>query len=214
MPCCASALLVLALVQPAGRVDVDDAVRAEVARTWSTDAAQVRVAWGRPVPEGAQFQSLSWAQDGAVIYVTVQAGGGKRVLSGVASSRHSVPVAARPLDRGMVLDSADVQWEDRWVAGPPQRSGADVVGFEVRRRLDAGDLLQHPAVAARDVVRSGDDVTVLVQHGRVQLRVSGRAASNAPLHGRVTARLSTGARVRGVVTEPGVISVSEGMEQT
>jgi flagella basal body P-ring formation protein FlgA len=109
------------------------------------------------------------------------------------------PVAARDLPRGHVLAADDIS--------PATPS---LVGWTTRRVITAGQALREPAVArplAASAITAGQQVAVVWRDQGIQLRMSGVAASAAPIGARVKVRLDARRRLEGTVVAPGVVQL-------
>ena len=109
------------------------------------------------------------------------------------------PVAARELPRGTQIEAADVAGE-----------GADkVVGWITRRLVEEGDPLVAPAVAAPDIIRSGDPVQLIWREGTLELRLSGKAMGSAAEGESLLVRVDRKRRYKGIASAPGEVHLSE-----
>ena len=123
-----------------------------------------------------------------------------------------VAVAAKPLNVGTTLRLEHLAIRERLFeeAAPPEMGdpGA-LVGQQVQRFLDAGDLLTPDALEPRDLVLRSRPVTV-VGGGAVQINVSGIALDTGRLGDSVRVRLGDGRQrreVRGTVTGIGTVRI-------
>lgn len=105
----------------------------------------------------------------------------------------SVPVAARALPRGTVLQSADVQGD-----------ATSVLGFETQRVVAAGEALRAPAIAPAAAVRAGDVVTVRVEQGGITVTRDGTALSSARAGQPVRVRIGQHS-LSGIAVASGVV---------
>ena len=107
--------------------------------------------------------------------------GDKRVGSAVARVmvNGSAIVAARALSRGDAVTAADVRRIAQDLPDMPLRrlpQMDEVVGGRLRRDVAAGELLTPALVQIPPAVRTGDDVTVTVKVGTVEVAGVGRAS--------------------------------------
>ena len=113
-----------------------------------------------------------------------------------------VPVAARALPRGTVL-------EDRDIAYRPAPSGATRVevaaGWVTKRVIAEGEPLREPAVAPPALISSGQVVQLVWTDGKIEVRITGRAMNAATAGGRVTVRVDTERRFEGVAIGAGLV---------
>jgi flagellar basal body P-ring formation protein FlgA len=115
-----------------------------------------------------------------------------------------VPVAARDLPRGATLTPADILLREGTGGDAAE---AVTAGWVTRRMIRAGEALRAPAVGRPDAVRSGEEVTVRLRQGTVQLTLRGVAAAGAGIGETVWVRIGTGWRLEGVVAGPGEVSI-------
>jgi flagellar basal body P-ring formation protein FlgA len=89
-----------------------------------------------------------------------------------------IPVAVRPLERGAVLRSADLELRTAPPSlgrGQPPLKIADLVGKELLRALPAGQPISGDLVQSQRLVHRGDKVTVKALASGVVVTISGKA---------------------------------------
>ncbi len=123
-----------------------------------------------------------------------------------------VAVAAKPLNVGTTLRLEHLAIRERLFedAAPPELGdpGA-LVGQQVQRYLNAGDLLTPDALEPRDLVLRSRPVTV-IGGGAVQINVSGIALDTGRLGDSVRVRLGDGRQrreIRGTVSGVGTVRI-------
>ena len=124
-----------------------------------------------------------------------------------AQEESRVPVAARALPRGAVLEQKDIAYRPA-ASLPGTAAGtraAAAAGWVTKRVIAEGEPLREPAVAPPALIRSGDVVQVVWTDGALELRLTGRAMNAATAGGRVTVRVDTERRFEGVATAPGQV---------
>lgn len=188
---------------------------AGIAQRWGVEPALVQVEWTEPLPPNTAGEVTlrgpgaqgSWLVDVRTADGTVQRG---RLRAGVVQRAAR---AARDLPRGVTITAADLAWADTLVWGPPLREdAADLEGWTTRRVITAGERLAPPAVAPPIWVRAGDDVRLIVVRGSLELVMPARAAGSGAAGERVAVRASTGRRLTGTITGPGVVRVDAGKD--
>ena len=189
---------------------VADSVTARVAAAWDVDPESVRLSWWRgaaSLPEDGPVELLGNGAGGAWV---VRAGAGRsarsvRVKAGVMVT---LPVAARVLERGQVLEPENVRYEKRLQWGPPSRDvPRDVSGFVVNRVVPPGSVLSDPAVSPPPLVEAGQAVQLIWRRGTIELKLSGTAAGTGAKNQRVAVRTPNGQRLEGVVMGPGLVHI-------
>ncbi|HET8655417.1 MAG TPA: flagellar basal body P-ring formation chaperone FlgA [Longimicrobiaceae bacterium] len=118
-----------------------------------------------------------------------------------AAQAAKAPVAARDLDRGIVLTAKDVTFP----AGTTPDSAAAPIGWTTRRVIAAGEPLMAPSVAPPDVIRQGSAVQLVWRTGGLELRLIGRAMNSAAAGERVLVRVDMHRRFSGVAVGPGIV---------
>jgi flagella basal body P-ring formation protein FlgA len=150
-------------------------------------------------------------------HVTVQVRcadpGGWRVYVPVELNVYDrVVVAARSVDRGATLNSADLVVEERETSALPasyMRDPAELAGFTLARSVVAGTVISPSVLAADHIIHRGDVVTLIAQSGAMIVRAQGRAMNDAALRATVRVQnLGSGRQVEGVVSGAGVVEVA------
>ena len=118
-----------------------------------------------------------------------------------------VPVAARALPRGAVLEEKDIAYQP---ATSPTGAAAGTrpqaeAGWVTKRVIAAGEPLREPAVAPPALIKSGDVVQVVWTDGKMEVRITGRAMNAATAGGRVTVRVDTERRFEGIAIGAGLV---------
>ena len=114
-----------------------------------------------------------------------------------------VAVAAKHLPPGSAISADSVRFERRDVTR--NRKGyytalAAVEGFRVTRPVMAGQVLAPDALAADNVIRRGQTVTLTVANAGIRINMSGRALADGAIGQRIKVENSSSRRVvEGVV---------------
>ncbi len=126
-----------------------------------------------------------------------------------------VAVATVPLARGQTLSAADVRLEKTSVATAQTaffQSLDAVVGMQVQRPIVPGTILGPAMLKAPRAVRRGESVTLSLAVGTLAVRVAGTALKDGALGERIPVRNMNSKRVvEGVISEPGVVQVTNSM---
>lgn len=123
------------------------------------------------------------------------------LIAGASSgSAQQLPVAAKDLQRGATLEAADILLQE----GDP----TELVGWVTRRVIKEGEVLQAPAVAPADVIRSGDRVQLVWREGSMEIRMTGKAMSSAAPGEKVLVRVDTQRRFEGIAHAPGEVRLA------
>ncbi|MDQ6827898.1 MAG: flagellar basal body P-ring formation chaperone FlgA, partial [Gemmatimonadota bacterium] len=179
---------------------------------WNVPEERIRLEWLgdtiAPMPDATMRVEGSGSSSEWTVIIATPAGSPirRRVRAGVDER---VAVAAHALARDSELVADDIAWKMivRW--GPPRESkpAAPMAGWVTRRIIAAGEPLAEPAVAPAWAVKSGQEVSVVVRRGAMELRVHGIAQGSASVGQKVTVRLDVRRRVAGVVTAGGEVEV-------
>lgn len=139
-------------------------------------------------------------------------GGEPVTITGRADVVVDVPVLARPLARGEVIEAGDVEWvrirSDR-IRADAITSESALVGQEARRSLRPGEVLRGYDLREPAAVTRGETVALVFQSGPLTLTARARALENAALG--QTARfvnLQSNRTIEGVVEAPGRVRVT------
>jgi flagella basal body P-ring formation protein FlgA len=127
--------------------------------------------------------------------------------------RRAVPVAARPLLHGDVVDTMDVELGEivSWVI--PEGPVVDdelPIGWEVRTSIARGEPVRAPAAWPPPAVQAGETIQVTWSRGPVHVVMAGTALNRAREGQRVRVRLEGGrGNVSGIVTAPGNVQFAK-----
>ncbi|WP_429912395.1 flagellar basal body P-ring formation chaperone FlgA [Glycocaulis sp.] len=139
-------------------------------------------------------------------------GGDPVTVTGRADPVLDVPVLARPLARGEVIEAGDIEWvrmrSDR-IRADAVTSERALVGQEARRALRAGEALRSYDLREPAAITRGETVALVFQSGPLTLTARARALENAALG--QTARfvnLQSNRTIEGVVEGPGRVRVT------
>ncbi|MCU0626661.1 MAG: flagellar basal body P-ring formation chaperone FlgA [Gemmatimonadaceae bacterium] len=128
-----------------------------------------------------------------------------------------VPVATRPLARGVVLAGGDVTIGETitWgrPAGPSPAADSlqdfaeapSFTGVELRRVVQVGEAIRARDLAPAPLIQSGDTVTAEVVRDGVTLTLRATALRSAPVGARIPLRASHGRRLDGIVVSRSLV---------
>lgn len=109
-------------------------------------------------------------------------GGEPELVTGRVQSVVDVPVLARPLARGEVIEAGDIEWQrlpaDR-VRSDAILAEADLVGQEARRALRAGEALRGYDLTVPSVIARGETIDLVYSVGALTLTARARALEDA-----------------------------------
>ncbi len=113
----------------------------------------------------------------------------------------TTPVAARDIARGASLVAADVRGT--------MDSNTVAPGWIARRAIRAGEMLRHPAVAPAPLVRRGTPIAAVLDHGALYLSLSAIALGDGHAGDRVAVRLGPNRILRGTVSGPARVALTD-----
>lgn len=123
-----------------------------------------------------------------------------------------VAVASIPLVKGQILDAAAVKLQKTNIARLKNGYFADndaLKGLEARRSLPSGTVLTSRNLQPRMLVKSGQQVTLVLDYRGLQVKSSGRALQSARMGQRVRVRNSQSQRiVEGIVSGEGLVKIT------
>ncbi len=211
---CAAALIAAspAIAAPTARLAEDRVLREFGAEL--PEGAQIEIALRSDVPDVADFIA-DFRMDrhtGRFLGLFVAADGTTFRGMGVATISVSVAVPARKLMPGEVIALSDLETVSVPLAdmGAFAIGAADaLVGKEVRRVLRKGRPVMQQSVATPFAVERGDQVTILLSDGGLQLSAPGRALADAHVDEPVrVVNLSSSKTISALVTGEGRVEVS------
>jgi flagella basal body P-ring formation protein FlgA len=180
-------------------------VRDAIARGWNVESRVVRLQWGTmPIrarlDESMAFRVVGRGADGRYV-VLVTTDRGELAVSLRAGVEDSTWVTSRPLAVNTRVGAADVRRELRLTWGRDSTADAAApIGWETRRSLRAGEILDPSAVAPPPSVAAGETVRFEWTAGAIAIEREGVAANRARIGETVWARdPATGERLRGTV---------------
>lgn len=172
------------------------------------EAGQVQVS--------ARRAGFDWSNSNGIRRIIVREGQdnggvstGGRALAGAARGNVEVLAYARSLSAGEIVQPQDLVWVK--MAGAPMDAPRDadaVIGLAAKRPLREGAAVQSRDVAAAQVIKTGDLVTVTYDGGGISLSLQGKAMAAAAT-GDLFAVQNTLSKkiIQAVATGPGSAAV-------
>jgi flagella basal body P-ring formation protein FlgA len=172
--------------------------------------AQTLILNARAVQAAAWRAGLDWANAEGVSRIVVrsaESAAAAAPAATAAATRRNVDVLtyARSLSAGEIVQPEDLVWGK--AAGAPAdapRDADDVIGLAAKRPLRAGASVQQHDVAAAQVVKTGEMVTVTYEDEGVSLSLQGKAVTSGAV-GEVINIQNTQSKkvIQAVVAGPG-----------
>lgn len=149
----------------------------------------------------------------STVEVSCPDAGGWRLFVPVKVRRNqTVLILNRGIAAGETIGVADITTAQRdaaRIAGAALADPAAAVGRVARRTLAAGSLLSANDLVAQRLIRRGDSVSLVSRRGGVEVRVAGKALSDAGENERVSVEnLSSRKIVQGTVAASGDVFVT------
>lgn len=186
----------------------DMVVAARMGPTAVLDAGQVQVS--------ARRAGFDWNNSNGIRRIIVREGAdnggvsaGSRTLAGAARGNVEVLAYARSIAAGEIVQPQDLIWVK--MAGAPMDAPRDadaVIGLAAKRPLREGAAVQSRDVAAAQVIKTGDLVTITYEDGGISLSLQGKAMAAAAT-GDLFAVQNTLSKkiIQAVATGPGSAAV-------
>lgn len=173
----------------------------------------------RAVQLAASRAGLDWANAEGLQTIVVAAGGGARRAEGRtagAPARGNVEVLtyARSLAAGEVVQPQDLVWSKAAAAPTDAPSEAETaIGLAVRRPVREGAAVAMRDLAAVQVVKPGETITVTYAADGISLSLDGKAMNAAGVGELVNVQNTTSKKIiQAVVTGPGQAVVGPAAE--
>jgi len=123
----------------------------------------------------------------------------------------AVIVVVRPLGRDQVIQSEDVRLERRKLselAGGYVTDPESVIGWQAKRALVPGQVINGSLIKPRLLIRRGETVTLISQTSGVRVSALGEALEDGIAGQRIRVRNRSSKRVvDGIVEAPGIVRV-------
>lgn len=132
------------------------------------------------------------------------------VRSHVVAQR-AIPVLVRPLPRHALVSRDDLKLVDQPLDSNAQGMIEDpeqIVGMQLTRALNAGSIVRVNQLRKPKVIKRGQQVTLVSGSGGLEVRIQGKALTDAASGERVAvSNLSSGRKVEGIAHSDGTVSV-------
>jgi len=186
----------------------DIVVAARMGPTAVLEAGQVQVS--------ARRAGFDWTNSNGIRRIIVREGqdnggvsAGGKTLAGAARGNVEVLAYARSIMAGEIVQPQDLVWVK--MAGSPMDAPRDadaVIGLAAKRPLREGAAVQSRDVAAAQVIKTGDLVTITYDDGGISLSLQGKAMAAAAT-GDLFAVQNTLSKkiIQAVATGPGSAAV-------
>lgn len=203
--------------QAAFATDIETLVEEQFQVEWNgaiPDGATLRIKYSPSVPDAVALRAF-WADpsSGQFVADAFREDGSVTRVSGFAMVMQTVPVPARQMQPGEILQASDINE----IEIPARRINSfaitdtdALIGQEVRRLLNAGHPVMAQSVMAPRLVERGEHIRLVFKDGGLNLSVTGKALSDAAKGDDVkVVNLSSNQSVMGIATADGIVEVSQ-----
>ncbi|TDY58368.1 flagella basal body P-ring formation protein FlgA [Aminivibrio pyruvatiphilus] len=198
------------IMPPEVAVFLDESLSAVIKRLsgweWQVEAEPLG-----PVPPGIPVAPPSVAPGTGSVTLKYDDGSGtERSLAVRLSWSRPAVVAARPVERGKVLDRDDVTVQAVRVlrSTPLASSVEEVLGAVARRNLSAGEPVALNLLSSAPIIQRGDPVIISVRKAGFRIEVRGEALDAGCLGDTIRVRnLQSRKVIQAVATAPGRVEV-------
>lgn len=198
------------IMPPEVAVSLDESLSAVIKRLsgweWQVEAEPLG-----DIPPGKPVGPLSIAPGTGSVTLKYDDGtGSERSLAVRLSWSRPAVVAARPVERGKVLDRDDVTVQSvRILRSTPLASAVeDVLGTVARRNLSAGEPIALNLFSSAPIIQRGDPVIISVRKAGFRIEVRGEALDAGCLGDTIRVRnLQSRKVIQAVATAPGRVEV-------
>jgi flagellar basal body P-ring formation protein FlgA len=133
------------------------------------------------------------------------------LLTQISVHATELPVAARQLDRGTIVQIEDITWQDTDIRRNDNSitDATKIVGLELKRTLNLGMPFRAQDVAAPTLVRRGQSITLLVSTGGMQLATSGISLQDGAANAIIRVQNNSTKRIiEGRVMDSSTVKIS------
>lgn len=128
------------------------------------------------------------------------------------SSYKKVLVATRQLQKGSLLNAADIQLKRYDISTLPYGYLEDInsgTGMKIKKRVLAGAVLTPSMLKKPQIISRGQRVTIMAKSGRMEVRMEGKALANGALGERIKVmNLKSKQKLEGIITASGEVNVA------
>jgi flagella basal body P-ring formation protein FlgA len=122
-----------------------------------------------------------------------------------------VPVLSKGISAGTIITESDIMpiktLYSRVKSGYVIRVG-DIVGMQAKRTLAGGSFIKRNDILKPQVVRKGDNVSMIYDHGNIKLRTNGIADQSGAIGDNIKVKNeATGTMVHGIVKGKNLVEV-------
>lgn len=123
-----------------------------------------------------------------------------------------VLVTSQPLTRGTILNAGNLKRAKHDLAKLPNgyfKQLSQSIGMRLKRNLSAGTALTPAMLKKPQIIRRGQQVTMLAKTGRMEVRMTGKALANGAVGEIIQVmNLSSKQKLEGIITSTGEVQIN------
>ena len=123
----------------------------------------------------------------------------------------NILVAKRQLQKHTILTESDIKLVKHDLASLSYGYFEDIknaTGMKIKRRVLAGAVLTPAMLKKPQIITRGQQITILAQSGRMEVRMSGKALANGAVGDRIKVmNIKSRQKLEGIVTSSGEVKV-------
>lgn len=124
----------------------------------------------------------------------------------------AVVVASKPLPAHQLITASDVKLQQLDIGSLRQgyiNNIRQIIGQQLKYPIALGTVIKPKSVQAQKLVHRGEHIMLVASAGKMEVRMSGMALSDASLGQRVRVKNTSSKRVvEGVVDAPGIVKIT------
>ena len=198
---------------------IEKGAPADASVTLSNPAMQVP---GNISLQPDNIQTASWSENTGRFVIRLGSastdGAPSRALTitGTARTPVTIPVLARDVARGEIINASDVLWQSHTSQLHNLiQSIDDIIGYQARRNLTQGTPLRDNDLARPILIKRGALVTMEFRNGNLTLRHQGQAKASGGFGDIIAVENLASARtIKGVITAPDRVEIVSATHQS
>lgn len=135
------------------------------------------------------------------------------VISGKVERLTDVPVLNKTMRNGETISAADIDWielPEREVQHDILVNEKDIIGMTPQRMVLSNKLIREQEIQLPKIVKRGDNVTIVFQHGPLSLTAEGRALEDGAKDDLIRVVNTTSSRpIEAFVSGQGTVTVTQ-----
>jgi len=133
-------------------------------------------------------------------------------VMGIVDEWKELPVAARPIKKGSIIDESDIVMARLNIKSLPLDTAShnnELIGLEVEDNISVGEVFKRNKLVYPPVIRKGEAVTILYKKGLLSATATGIALEDAGDNEIIKVRNTSSKKIiSGTVVEAGLVRVN------